>query len=853
MKLHSFIVLPNTPKKLQRLHELAYNLYFSWNPDVLHIFEQLDHALWQEVHANPIQMLCKLPQDTLQKAATNSDYLVEVETVYERFRDYMDSTTWHERHHGKSDAAQIAYFSAEFALHEALPTYSGGLGVLAGDHIKTASDLGLPLVAVGLLYRQGYFQQTLTPDGIQQEAYPENNWHSMPVHLVTSPEGTPVRGEIMLAERPVGFHIWEVHVGRVTLYLLDTNLEDNSAEHRDITKSLYDPDRTIRLQQEILLGIGGVRALRLLGHTPKAYHINEGHSAFLLLESIRQRIHDQGLSFAEARELVWAAATFTTHTPVAAGNERFQLPLMEKYFAKYVADLKISWEDFVALGMETTHDDPKTTTEFSMTALALRLSARANGVSQLHGMTSRKIWQPLFPDIPENEIPIGHVVNGVHTRTWLSPHLHTLLQRHVPRSIPSDLLNLHLWEAVDRIKDKDLWDIKCLLKTQLIDFVHTRLRSQYRRSGMSVGELNIIGEILQPNVLTIGFARRFTAYKRAYLLFQNVDRLKSILCHPRHPVQIIIAGKAHPADQRGKDIIRRIHEIASDPDLHRHIVFVENYDIHVAQHLVQGVDVWLNTPLRPLEASGTSGMKAAMNGGLNLSILDGWWDEAYDPACGWAIGGRDTYADQETQDAAEIQHLYRLLEHNVVPLYYRRDRRDLPLQWVQMMRAAIRSLGERFNAHRMVREYLADYYHPALLSTETLQTNDCANAKELAAWRSHVQQAWHQVAITRMEADKAGPIRKGEEITVRAWVTLGAMAHTNVTVECYHGPLNTQHHIVEGAHQSMTMKIDEGTQAIFETTITCAHGGEYGFSIRAVPGHPLLAGRTLPGLMKWYE
>ncbi|MBI2343066.1 MAG: alpha-glucan family phosphorylase [Deltaproteobacteria bacterium] len=850
MKIESFVVLPDTPEKLKCLNELAYNLYFSWTPEVLQLFEQLDPELWTSVHANPVRMLSMLPQETLNAAVENESYLVEAAAIYERFRQYMDAPTWHARQHGPSHAPQIAYFSAEFAFHESLPTYSGGLGVLAGDHMKTASDLGVPLVGVGLLYRQGYFQQSLTPEGIQQEEYLENDWHSMPVRLVTDAGGKPIRSHIPVMGDTVHFQIWRVDVGRTFLLLLDSNLHENAPKYRDITKSLYDPSREIRLQQEMLLGIGGVRALQQLGYAPGSYHINEGHSAFLLVERIRQIMQTEHLSCDEAREIVWATSLFTTHTPVAAGNERFAVPLLQQYFSQYAKELQIPWENFLELGREPTESAKD---EFCMTVLALRLAAHANGVSQLHGAVSRHMWRDLYPNIPEHEIPIGHIVNGVHTSTWLNGHFHTLLARYVPRTVPNELIDLHLWEAVEHLKDEDLWDIKELLKVQLVDYIHERLRAQYQRSGLGSGEQKVIEEILQPHVLTIGFARRFTAYKRAYLLFSDPERLRRILCNPASPVQVIIAGKAHPADQHGKEIIQRIHEIASDADLRRRIVFVENYDINVAQHLVQGVDVWLNTPLRPQEASGTSGMKAAMNGGLNLSVLDGWWDEAFVPECGWAIGGRERYADQKTEDAIESRQLYRLLENNIIPLYYDRDKKNLPRQWIEMMRTAMRRLGDQFNANRMVEEYFSRYYRPMLTLHDNLTGNGCHGAKELHQWRTGLRQAWPEIAIADVESDKVGFVRKGDELTIRSAVRLGSIPSHHIRVECYHGPLSPHHEIVDGMRTPMALTGDNDGIQHFTAAITCTHGGRYGYTVRVIPGHTNLATNMLPGLITWYE
>lgn len=850
MKVTTFTVLPDTPPELKNLVDLAYNLYFSWNPDAMELFKNMDPELWEASQFNPVRLLCMIPQEKLETLAKDQAFLVELASVYDRFTNYLEGTTWFERQYERHEKPIMAYFSAEFGLNSCLPIYSGGLGVLSGDHIKSSSDLGLPLVGVGLLYRQGYFCQHLNVDGLQQEIYIENDWYSMPVHLIKDAQGKPLQAEVILSGDRVFFQIWRVDVGRVSIYLLDTNLIENQPKYRDITKNLYDSDREVRLWQEIILGIGGVRALRLLGFNPKVYHVNEGHSAFLLLERIRQLREELHLNFDEAKQIVWSSTLFTTHTPVPAGNERFRNDLVKQYFDVYVKELGISWKEFMALGRQRPDDERE---DFCMTILAIKLCAHCNGVSKLHGEISRNMWKSLFPNIPVEEIPIGAVVNGVHAATWMNLDLYNLFLRYGGLGSASELSAFHIWSQVDKIKDSDLWDICEQNRIKLVDYVRDRLRIQFRRHGYSTGELRRVEDILDPRALTIGFARRFASYKRAHLLFRNVTRLKKILCDPVKPVQIILAGKAHPADQRGKDIIKMIYEATKDPDLRRRVVFVENFNLDVAQQMISGVDVWLNTPCRPMEASGTSGMKAAMNGGLNLSILDGWWDEAYTPEVGWPIGKGELYDNIELQDQIESDQLYGVLEREVVPLFYERNSHARPLGWIQMMKNSIKELGTNFNSHRMLNNYLERYYMPAKDMQERLSEGGAQQARELSSWLKHIREKWDGLQIERVESSSSETIYKGSKIEVMGWIHLNEINPENIQVECYHGPLDNDYKITDPRKIEMKLQKMEGQTGLFRTQITCNHGGRYGYTVRVLPGHKNLAVNYLPGLMKWHE
>ncbi len=845
MKITSFTVLPDTPEKLKHLNDLAFNLYFSWNTEVQELFRKLDPESWEASHQNPARMLCLVPQEKLNRAANNKRFLTELEVIYSEFRKYLEAPTWYDETFGKPAAPEICYFCAEFGLHECLPVYSGGLGVLAGDHIKSASDLGLPLIGVGLLYRQGYFRQYLNAEGMQQERYPENDWYSMPVYLEKDENGVPLKSSIMFGNDKVWFQIWRVDVGRSCIYLLDTNLEANEPVHRDLTKILYDSDRDTRARQEILLGIGGVRALRALGLAPSVFHVNEGHSAFLILERLHNLMTDHGLTLAEAKELVWSTTVFTTHTPVPAGNERFRPELLEPYLARKAADLGMSWSDFLSLGREDLYDE-----SFSMTALALRYAAFANGVSRLHGQVTRKMFRSMFPGIPEAEVPIRHVTNGVHTKTWLNPRLCHLLQRYSDAE-PSNL-DEAIWRNVQIVPDDELWELHEFNRQKLVEFVRRRVSWQLKRRGARPGELSKIRDLLDPNALTIGFARRFTTYKRGYLFLMNPERLKQIFCNPDRPVQIIIAGKAHSADHAAKEIIRQIFELSNQPEFRHHIVFLEDYDLTVARHLVQGVDLWLNNPRRPLEASGTSGMKAALNGALNLSVLDGWWDEAFSTDLGWAIGQGETFEDHDLQDRIESDLFYGNLEREIVPLFYDRDEKGLPHNWLRLVKRSIATLGARFNSSRMLREYV-ELYRAAGDLHDRLADDDFAKARGLAEWRRLLHQEWDKLRITKIESPANDFIYKGTDIEVRVWIRLNNLQPEHVIVECYHGPLDGEHRLRDAHRQRMDVVGQQGDETIFSTSIRCTRGGHYGHTVRVLPGHEDLAVEFLPGFMKWVE
>ena len=699
------------PREFEQLYELAYNLWWTWTPEARELFSMIDSAKWA-LYRNPVQLLINVDPKRWYPLLDNEPFRTRYQAVMRDFEAYMHpdgEATWFNRHHGEEAGDTIAYFSMEYGLHQSLAIYSGGLGVLSGDHCKAASDLGLPLVAVGLLYRRGYFQQTIDADGLQQHTYPEYDFTRLPVRPIASAGGREAHVTVPLPGREVRAKLWLAQVGRVPLILLDTDVPDNDPADRPISNQLYVSGREMRLLQEILLGVGGVKALRVAGVEPAAWHLNEGHNVFLQLERLRELVQDQGLDLGEARDRIRDNAVFTTHTPVEAGNERFAVPLIEKYFKTWSADVGLPLEELLELGRAHGHSD-----DFNLTALAIRTTSWANGVSQLNAEVASRMWQHLYPNREGGEPPIHAVTNGVHARTWLGQETQELLRLHLGSDWESMLLSPDGWERFLEIPDADLWTAHRAQKERLGRFTRSRLRDQYARHGAAPDELRAIGALFDPRALTIGFARRFATYKRAKLVFSDEDRLRRLLADEDRPVQMLFAGKAHPADRPGQELIQHIFELSRNPGFAGKVFFLENYDIRMGRMLVQGVDLWLNTPRRPLEASGTSGQKVAMNGGLNFSIADGWWPEGFDGDNGWVIGSEETTADEARQDGIDAASLYELLESKIVPLYYERDGRDLPQPWIAMMKASIASLTPRFSASRMVRDYVEAAYLPAL-------------------------------------------------------------------------------------------------------------------------------------------
>lgn len=832
MRIHRFEVQPDLPEQLQPLNDIAHDLWFSWTRDAIRLFIRMAPEVWVAADRNPVKTLAMVPQQVLDEAALDESFVAEVQRVHRRMLEYRAEKGWFaEKAPENVGDLSVAYFSLEFGLDPSLPIYSGGLGVLAGDHLKSASDLGIPLVAVGLLYGSGYFHQALNVDGWQQELYPANDWTTMPVLRELGPDGKQVTITVTMAGTDVHAAVWRAQVGRVPLFLLDTNVNDNPPELRTITQSLYGGDKETRIRQEIILGIGGLRALTAMGIEPTVFHMNEGHSAFLALERIRTLMSDARLDREAAIEQVAASTVFTTHTPVPAGNEVFDVALMRPYLEPVAAELGLDWDAFVDIGQVPGQDE----TQFGMTPLALRTAAFANGVSELHGEVSRLMWQSMWPGLRAAEVPISSVTNGVHPRTWLSSEMVDLIDRYVGPRNDAEPGDHTTWARATAIPAGELWRAKQRRRERLVIVARERLAWQLRRRGASPMAIQEADEILRPDILTIGFARRFATYKRATLLFRQPERLIRLLTNPERPVQFIFSGKAHPADTPGKALIQEIARFAAQvPEAHQRLVFLEDYDMGISRQLVAGCDVWLNVPRRPMEASGTSGMKAAINGTLNLSIPDGWWVEGYSPEVGWSIGTGEVYLDPEQQDAIETDALFNLLEQEVVPMFYRRDASHLPREWIAKMAASMADLGARFNTHRMVQDYARWAYFPAHRASQTLAADGHARATALARWRDRVAEAWPGVAI-RSETDDGGVRRVGDTVNVTIWATLAGLTPDEVTVEVASGRPGPDGAPTGDGLAVATHEGTEGAEERFAAQVKLTDSGQLALTARIRP------------------
>jgi starch phosphorylase len=871
--LRTYTVIPRLPAPLERLREIAANLWWSWAAEARELFLRIDAELWERVRGNPIELLVQVEQRVLDDLATDDAFLGRLETAYATLQRYLLRDGWFKKTFPECAGARIAYFSMEYGIHECLPIYSGGLGVLAGDHLKTASDLGLPLVGIGLAYAEGYFRQALNRDGLQQERYPINDWNRMPVAPVNDATGKRLVIDVTYPERVVRAQLWKAQVGRVPLFLLDTNVVENRTEDRAITGPLYGGDSEFRVRQEIMLGIGGVHALEAMGLSPTVCHMNEGHSAFLAIERIGRLVRDRGATFAVASEACSAQNVFTTHTPVPAGLDVFASDLVKKYLEPYRSALGITEAELLGLGRgarpgevgdkgkapASQSDDSK----FSMPVLAIHASDHYNAVSALHGEVSRKMWSKLWPDLPEHEIPIQSITNGVHTASWVSDEMGALLTRYVgPRwSEGSD--DVALWSRVYEIPDSELWEVHEHRRHRLVQLCRRWLRSAAEKRGESSEEIAACDEVLDPRALTIGFARRFATYKRATLLFRDMDRVTRLLGDPDRPVQLIFAGKAHPQDKPGKELIRSIVHTARSAGLAGRVVFIEDYEMRIARALVAGVDVWLNTPRRPLEASGTSGMKAAANGALNVSVLDGWWDEAYAAHgrdVGWAIGRGEEYVD-ESGDAVEAELLYDLLERDVIPTFFQRenersaDTRDvdaLPRRWIKKMKNAIAHLAPAFNTARMVREYTERFYVPSHKLWHRMVDGDLRGARELWAWKERVRKAWPLVRVVSVAQKTPENVRVGDAVSVSAAIDLGELSPEDVVVELYYGPTAGAHELAHGAIVRMKVEVEESTGRYrYAGAIPTRESGAHAYAVRVMPYSAAMSHPYETSLVRW--
>jgi starch phosphorylase len=862
LKIRNYTVLPALPEVLKDLQTIACNMFWSWNPEFIDLFERIDSNLWNSCSHNPVKLLGSVSQERLNGLAENQGFLAELQKAADKLKTYLDGPNWFSSTCSNVKDFTLAYFSAEFGIHECLPIYAGGLGILAGDHLKSASDLGIPMVAISLMYQKGYFRQYLNVDGWQQEVYVENDFYNMPLELIRNENGQPLTISVEYPGRDVFAQIWCVTAGRAKLYLLDTNLQSNSPTDRMISTTVYGGDTEMRIRQEIMLGIGGMRALAAMGIRPAICHMNEGHTAFLALERIRMSMRESGLNFEQATEAIKAGTIFTVHTPVRAGVDEFPADLMDKYFGGYASQLGIDKRRLFGLGRILPDDDGE---GFKMPILAMRMSSYINGVSELHGQVSRDMWSCLWRRVPTSEVPIQSITNGVHIKSWISDEISGLYERYLGPNWAEEDDDSPVWNNIDQISDEEFWRCHQRGKERLIAFARRRLKAQMERRGTYHSELNRAEEVLDPETLTIGFARRFASYKRANLLLKDTARLMKIISDIKRPVQFIFAGKAHPRDNEGKEIIREVVHFASQPEARRRVIFLEDYDINIAKMLVQGVDVWLNNPRRPWEASGTSGMKAAINGALNMSTLDGWWCEGYRPNGGWAIGSGEIYDDPAYQDTVEAQAIYNMLENEVVPLFYTRSADNLPRAWIYRVRNSMKLITPKFNTRRMVMEYTKKCYLPAQEKWKYLTGKGMKKAKDLAAWKTNVTNGWYELSIKDVgveignsegasEIDVKNPqLKVGSKLKVSALVKLGRLKPDDVSVELYHGPLDTRGNIVNGSVIKMKHQGSSGNnnEHWFSGLTPCFESGRRGVAVRVVPQHPDLNNPHELGLVLW--
>ncbi|KWW99564.1 DUF3417 domain-containing protein [Carbonactinospora thermoautotrophica] len=847
--IRRFTVRTVLPEPLKALGELAMNLRWSWEPEYQDLFASIDPQTWQDVGHDPVRLLGAVSPERLAELAHDPGFLRRLREAAADLEEYLTGDRWYQ---SLPDAPRaIAYFSPEFGITAVLPQYSGGLGILAGDHLKTASDLGVPIIGVGLLYHQGYFRQSLSREGWQQERYPVLDPHNMPLTLLREPDGSPatvrvgLSGGIDLLAR-----IWKAQVGRVPLLLLDSDVEENEPYAREVTDRLYGGNSDHRLEQEMLLGIGGVRALRvycrLTGHPePEVYHTNEGHAGFLGLERIRELV-DDGLTFEEALEAVRAGTVFTTHTPVPAGIDRFGRDQIERYFGGENEVASVPLHKVLELGAETyPGGDPNV---FNMAVMGLRLAQRSNGVSTLHGHVSREMFNGLWPGFDAAEVPITSITNGVHASTWVDREVLGLAGMRFGRLLRNGEGD---WDLVDQIPDHEIWAVRQRLRAQLVEEVRQRLYASWKQRGASDAELGWVDGVLDPDVLTIGFARRVPSYKRLTLMLRDKDRLRRLLLDEERPIQIVIAGKAHPADDGGKRLIQEMVRFTDSEDVRHRIVFLPDYDMAMAQRLIPGVDVWLNNPLRPLEACGTSGMKAALNGVLNVSILDGWWDEWFDGGNGWAIPSADGVEDPDHRDNLEATALYDLIEHTVAPRFYDRNDRGLPVRWIEMVRHTLRSLGPKVLASRMLKDYVTQLYTPAAWSARAMTADGCAGARALAAWKARVRAAWHEVRIDHVESSGTGETAEiGHALSLRALVSLGQLSPDDVDVQVVYGHVDEHDNLTDTRTESLkAVGQDDGGRYRYEGTVDLDRTGSFGYTVRVLPHHPLLASQAELGLV----
>lgn len=844
-------VVPQLPKRISKLTEISNNLWWSWNTEFLKLFQIIDNDLWESVEKNPTKFLKLVSQEKIEKIATDSSFLTEYDKVVENFENYMNSTdTWFSRNYPNSKNDLIAYFSAEYGLDEILPIYSGGLGILSGDHLKSASDLGLPFVACGLLYKNGYFHQKINGYGEQMSEYHNIDLYNLPILPVKDNMDDDVIIDIELEDKILYLKVWQINVGRIKLYLLDSDIEQNPDDIRNITLRLYGGDKEMRIRQEIVLGMAGVKALKKLGYHPNLYHMNEGHSSFLTLELIKNIMQEKQVSFEIAREIVTSRTVFTTHTPVPAGNDIFDLWLVEKYFSKFWDKLGISREEFLKLGMK---DSEKLGQGFNMGILALKIAGKKNGVSKLHGEVSRELFSEVWPNIAEDESPITYVTNGIHTCSWLAPNIKELYNDYLPAYWQDRIHINSTWDKIDSIPNDKLWEAHLARKEKLMNLIKQNIANRYVKNGIGYDQISEVVNGLNPKALTIGFARRFATYKRATLIFKDIVRLTQILNDEKRPVQLVFAGKAHPADKEGQDLIKYINEISQMPQFKGKIFILENYNIGIARYLISGVDVWLNNPRRPMEASGTSGEKASANGVVNFSILDGWWAEAYNGTNGWAIGSNASYSSYEEQDKADSNSMYHILENKIIPAYYNQDNNGISKEWMLFMKNSIKSTAGQYSTSRMVTDYVNKLYMP-LINLGNEKFSDLEGVIGYTNWKKSAKAKWREIKISQDRNVDNAKMNAGSSIIVNCEVELPLeINEENTEVQVYFGQI-LETGTIRNVYTKEMYKIGEKPEErkfYYEAELDLTTGGNFGYTFRVMPKHDMLLDPENMDLIKW--
>lgn len=844
-------VVPQLPDNLKKLSEIANNLWWSWNTEFLRLFETMDIDLWESVGKNPVKFLKHISQEKIEHFSNDEEFLNKYNRVVNNYESYMNSKdTWFNKNHANNkNNDTIAYFSAEYGLDEILPIYSGGLGILSGDHLKSASDLGLPFVAVGLLYKNGYFTQRINTHGEQCSEYYNIDLYNLPITTVKDQMDDDIILDIPLGDKILYLKIWQINVGRIKLYLMDSDIEKNEEELRGITLRLYGGDREMRIRQEIVLGMAGVKLLKELGYNPTVYHMNEGHSSFLTLELMKNIMKDKQVSFDIAREITTSQTVFTTHTPVPAGNDIFDISLVEKYFKNFWPELGLTREQFLRLGMREKEElEPG----FNMGILALKIAGKKNGVSKLHGEVSREIFSDVWSNIADDESPITYVTNGIHTCTWLAPNIKELYNEYLPPYWQDKIHLNETWEKIDNIPDEKLWNAHIERKEKLIRLIKENVTHRFVNSGIGYDQIAEIVNDLNPKALTIGFARRFATYKRATLLFKDIARLTQILNDENRPVQIVFAGKAHPADKDGQELIKYIHEVSLMPQFKGKIFILENYNIGIARYLVSGVDVWLNNPRRPMEASGTSGEKASVNGVVNFSVLDGWWAEGYNGVNGWTIGTHASYTSYEEQDKADSNSLYHTLENKIIPAYYNQDRNGISKEWLRYMKNSIKSTGGMYSTSRMLVDYVNELYMP-LANAYHKNFTDLEKVGNFTKWKSTIKTLWDKIEISQDRNVDNAKLVAGSQITVNCEVYLPNIDEANAEVQVYFGQIQ-ENGIVKNVYTSTMNKISENKDEHryqYEAVIDLKNGGNFGYTFRVMPKHEMLLDSENLNLVKW--